>query len=88
MTRTYKIKNAPEVVERYFSDNFKNCNFNFYWYWGCENGSGMIKVYGCEVVKNGEFYHNATQASLKWFKKKRREYKLKKGEKCFQATNC
>lgn len=64
MTRIYKVKNVPDVVRQWFRFNFAGSEytFNFYTYKGV-NG----KTYGCEVYKNGEYYHNATQATEQWF---------------------
>ena len=65
MTKIYRIKNVPLPIKEWFSRNFPNCEYNFYWYW--QGLKDSEKIYGCEVFKNGRYYHNATQAGLSWF---------------------
>ncbi len=61
MTRIYKVKIPPMEVYGYFKKRFpvsEGYSYKFYWYKGMEG-----KTYGCEVYKNGEYWHNATQAT-------------------------
>lgn len=64
MARIYRIKRVPASVREWFNREFPGSEytFNFYWYTG---RSG--KIYGCEVYKNGEYHHMATQATQEWF---------------------
>ena len=62
MARIYRVKIVPQEVIQYFQKHFPYADgfsYKFYWYKGM-NG----KIYGCEVFKNGEFWHNATQATI------------------------
>lgn len=72
MTKIYHIKRVPVSVKHWFTLNFppsKGFTYNFYVYKINETKplEGDNKVYGCEVSKNGEFHHNATQGTEKWF---------------------
>lgn len=67
MAKIYWIKKIPNEILKWFELNFKpnqGYTYKFYSYTGIDD-----KIYGCEVFKNGEFWHNATQASLDWFVK-------------------
>jgi len=69
MCRTYKVKRPPKEVKAWFDRNFPDCEYKFYWY----RGYDQEKVYGCEVYHNNEYWHNATQADLEWFKNSNKE---------------
>jgi hypothetical protein len=70
MTKIYKVKRSstPPVVNAWFYRNYPGCTFNFYWYFGNENNMQDVRIYGCEVMKDGKLYSNALQASINWFK--------------------
>lgn len=62
--KTYQIKTPPETVLEYFKSRFNGNNilFKFYWYW--EDYAKTTRIYGCNIFKDGNFYHNATQATM------------------------
>lgn len=65
MTRTYKIKKVPIHVVAWFNRHFPlidGYTYEYYWYTGMDG-----KTYGCNVSKDGKFWHNATQATEEWF---------------------
>ena len=70
MTRMNGIAVPPSIVANYFERRFSwpdKYEFRYYWYWSSKLDNKR-KIYGCEVYKDGEYYHNATQADLETYK--------------------
>lgn len=67
MAKIHWLKKAPKEVIRYFENHFPRKAGYSYIFYSYKTSDGR-KIYGCEVIRDGQFWHNATQADLNWFK--------------------
>lgn len=66
-----RVKTVPNIVLDWFKTNFPGMTYSFYVYKidKTKPMSHENRVYGCEVFRDGRYYHNATQMTIDEFKR-------------------